>query len=77
MFLKRSTLISDKSKKKINKHSWTYTFLYWNCDKPKIIEYKINTNEGFKVAESAAWGNATWDGCNHLMYKGRKKESRG
>ena len=57
-----------------NKFTWTYRFLYWNCDKPKVIEYKICTNEGFQVAESAAWGNATFDGCNHLMYRGRKKK---
>lgn len=56
-----------------NKHTWTYRFLYWNIDKPDIYDYSIDTDQGFQVAESAAWGNCTWDGCNNLKYIGKKK----
>ena len=54
-----------------NKHTWNYRFLYWNSDKPEVNLYTIDTDKGFQVAESAAWGNATWDGCNQLKYLGK------
>jgi hypothetical protein len=56
-----------------NKHTWNYRFLYWNNDKPDVYDYSINTDKGFQVAESAAWGNANWDNCNNLKYIGKKK----
>ena len=56
-----------------NKHTWNYRFLYWNNDKPDVYDYSINTDKGFQVAKSAAWGNATWDGCNNLKYIGKNK----
>jgi len=46
-------------------------FLYWNQDNPEVFEYTIVTREGFQVAESAAWGNCTFDGCNQLKYLGK------
>jgi len=60
-------------KYKRNKYKWEYRFLYWNQDNPEVYEYTIVTREGFEVAESAAWGNCTWDGCNNLKYIGKKK----
>jgi len=56
-----------------NKFTWSYRFLYWNQDIPEVYEYTIDTDKGFQVAESAAWGNATWDGCRNMKYIGRKK----
>jgi len=56
-----------------NKHNWEYRFLYWNQDIPEVYDYTIQTSKGFQVAESAAWGNATWDGCRNMKYIGRKK----
>ena len=56
-----------------NKHTWNYRFLYWNTDIPEVYDYSINTNQGFQVAESAAWGNCTFDGCNNMKYIGKKK----
>ena len=58
-------------KYKRNKYKWEYRFLYWNQNNPEVYDYSINTNQGFQVAESAAWGNATWDGCNQLKYLGK------
>ena len=54
-----------------NKYEWEYRFLYWNQDKPEVFEYTIVTRNGFEVAESAAWGSATFDGCNQLKYLGK------
>ena len=56
-----------------NKNTWNYRFLYWNVDNPEVYDYSINTNQGFQVAESAAWGNCTFDGCNNMKYIGKKK----
>ena len=56
-----------------NKNTWNYRFLYWNQDNPEVYDYSINTNQGFQVAESAAWGNCTFDGCNNMKYIGKKK----
>ena len=56
-----------------NKHTWNYRFLYWNQDNPEVYDYSIHTNQGFQVAESAAWGNCTFDGCNNMKYIGKKK----
>ena len=58
-------------KYKRNKYKWEYRFLYWNQDNPEVFEYTIVTREGFQVAESAAWGNCTFDGCNQLKYLGK------
>jgi len=60
-------------KYKRNKYKWEYRFLYWNQDNPEVYDYSINTNQGFQVAESAAWGNCTFDGCNNMKYIGKKK----
>jgi len=57
-----------------NKFSWTYKFLYWNRNIGEFNLYTITTNQGFQVAESAAWGNATWDGCRTMKYLGKNKE---
>ena len=57
-----------------NKHTWNYRFLYWNQNNPEVYDYSINTNQGFQVAESAAWGNATFDGCRTMKYIGKNKE---
>jgi|TARA_R100001460_G_scaffold32709_1_gene64102 hypothetical protein len=59
--------------KRKNKFVWEYRFLYWTLDKPEINLYTIKTKEGFQVAESAAWGNATFDGCNKMKYIGKTK----
>jgi len=59
--------------KRKNKFVWEYRFLYWTLDKPEINLYTIKTKEGFQVAESAAWGNATFDGCNNMKYIGKTK----
>jgi len=56
-----------------NKHTWNYRFLYWNQDNPEVYDYSFQTNQGFQVAESAAWGNCTFDGCNNMKYIGKKK----
>ena len=56
-----------------NKYTWNYRFLYWNVDNPDVYDYSINTNQGFQVAESAAWGNCTFDGCNKIKYIGKNK----
>lgn len=56
-----------------NKFTWCYRFLYWNSDLPTLNLYTIDTNQGFQVAESAAWANCTFDGCNKIKYIGRKK----
>tara|TARA_R100000005_G_scaffold81007_1_gene48322 strand:+ start:181 stop:381 length:201 start_codon:yes stop_codon:yes gene_type:complete len=56
-----------------NKHTWNYRFLYWNVDNPEVYDYSINTDQGFQVAESAARGNCTFDGCNNMKYIGKKK----
>ena len=56
-----------------NKHIWNYRFLYWNVDNPEVYDYSFKTDKGFQYAESAAWGNCTWDGCNNLKYIGKKK----
>ena len=56
-----------------NKHTWNYRFLYWNTDNYEVYDYSIKTNQGFQVAESAAWGNCTFDGCNNMKYIGKKK----
>ena len=58
-------------KYKRNKYKWEYRFLYWNQDNPEVYEYTIVTREGFEAAESAAWGNATFDGCDQLKYLGK------
>ena len=57
--------------KRKNKYEWEYRFLYWNQDRPEVYDYSIVTREGFQVAESAAWGNCTFDGCNQLKYLGK------
>ena len=59
--------------KRKNKFVWEYRFLYWTLDKPEINLYTIKTKEGYQVAESAAWGNATFDGCNKMKYIGKTK----
>jgi len=59
--------------KRKNKFVWEYRFLYWTLDKPEINLYTIKTKEGYQVAESAAWGNATFDGCNNIKYIGKTK----
>ena len=59
--------------KRKNKFIWEYRFLYWTLDKPEINLYTIKTKEGYQVAESAAWGNATFDGCNNMKYIGKTK----
>ena len=59
--------------KRKNKFVWEYRFLYWTLDKPEINLYTIKTKEGYQVAESAAWGNATFDGCNNMKYIGKTK----
>ncbi len=59
--------------KRNNKFIWEYRFLYWTLDKPEINLYTVKTKEGFQVAESAAWGNATFDGCNNIKYIGKTK----
>jgi len=59
--------------KRKNKFIWEYRFLYWTVNKPEINLYTIKTKEGFQVAESAAWGNATFDGCNNMKYIGKTK----
>ena len=56
-----------------NKHTRNYRFLYWNIDNPEVYDYSFKTDKGFQYAESAAWGNCTWDGCNNLKYIGKKK----
>jgi len=56
-----------------NKHTWNYRFLYWNVDNLEVYDYSFKTDKGFQYAESAAWGNCTWDGCNNLKYIGKKK----
>lgn len=56
-----------------NKFTWTYRFLYWNPDIPKINLYTIDTDQGFQVAESAAWGSATFDNCTKIKYIGKNK----
>jgi len=56
-----------------NKHTWEYRFLYWNQDIPEVYDFTIHTSKGFQVAESAAWGNATFDGCKNMKYIGKKK----
>ena len=56
-----------------NKHTWNYRFLYWNVYNPEVYDYSINTDQGFQVAESAAWGNCTFDGCNNMKYIGKNK----
>ena len=56
-----------------NKHTWSYRFLYWNTDKPEVNLYTIETDKGFQVAESAAWGSATFDGCRNMKYIGKNK----
>ena len=56
-----------------NKFTWTYRFLYWNSDKPEVNLYTIDTDKGFQVAESAAWGNATFDNCKNMKYIGKNK----
>ena len=56
-----------------NKHTWNYRFLYWNTDKPEVNLYTIETDKGFQVAESAAWGSATFDGCRNMKYIGKNK----
>ena len=56
-----------------NKFTWSYRFLYWNTDKPQINLYTIDTDQGFQVAESAAWGSATFDGCRNMKYIGKNK----
>ena len=56
-----------------NKHTWSYRFLYWNTDKPEVNFYTIDTDKGFQVAESAAWGAATFDGCRNMKYIGKNK----
>jgi len=56
-----------------NKFTWAYKFLYWNSDQNIVYLYTIETKEGFQVAESAAWGNATFDGCNNMKYIGKNK----
>ena len=35
--------------------------------------YQIKTDKGFQVAESAAWGSATFDGCRNMKYIGKNK----
>jgi len=59
--------------KRKNKYKWEYRFLYWNIQKPEINLYIYITDEGFQVAESAAWGNATWDNCKNMKYIGKTK----
>ena len=56
-----------------NKFIWSYRFLYWNTDKPEVNLYTIETDKGFQVAESAAWGSATFDGCRNMKYIGKNK----
>ena len=56
-----------------NKFIWSYRFLYWNVDRPEINLYTIETDQGFQVAESAAWGSATFDGCRNMKYIGKNK----
>ena len=56
---------------KRNKYEWEYRFLYWNQDNPEVFEYTTVTRGGYQVAESAAWGNATFDGCDQLKYLGK------
>ena len=56
-----------------NKFIWSYRFLYWNVDRAEINLYTIETDQGFQVAESAAWGSATFDGCRNMKYIGKNK----
>ena len=58
--------------KRKNKNEWWYKFLF--IDKSgEVSMYQIKTNQGFQVAESAAWGNATWDGYIDMKYLGKNK----
>ena len=59
--------------KRKNKFNWSYKFLYWNGDENVVNLFTIETDEGFQVAESVAWGNATFDGCNKMKYIGKNK----
>ena len=38
-----------------------------------VYLYRIETKDVFQVAESAAWGNATYDACNYVKYIGKNK----
>jgi len=55
------------------KNTWAYKFLYWNSNNSKLFFYTIETDQGFQVAESVAWGNCTFDGCNKIKYIGKNK----
>ena len=56
-----------------NKYEWWYKFLF--IDKSgEVSMYQIKTNQGFQVAESAAWANATWDNYIDIHYIGKNKE---
>ncbi len=59
--------------KRKNKFNWAYKFLYCNGEENIVHLYTIETKEGFQVAESAAWGNATFDGCTNMEYIGKNK----
>ena len=59
--------------KRKNKFNWSYKFLYWNNEENVVNLFTIETDEGFQVAESVAWGNATFDGCNFMEYIGKNK----
>jgi hypothetical protein len=57
---------------RLNKNEWWYKFLF--IDKSGEVDmYQIKTNFGFQYAESAAWGNCTFNGCNNMKYIGKKK----
>ena len=57
-----------------NKFTWIYRFMYWNRNIGRLYLYTISTDKGLQVAESAAWGNAQFDGCTNMKYLGRNKE---
>lgn len=59
--------ITDYSIK--NKYKWAYVFLLTNHKHGENDLYQqINTDKGYQVAESAAWGRATWDGYQDMKY---------
>ena len=59
--------------KRKNKFNWAYKFLYWDGEENLVHLFTIETKEGFQVAESVAWGNATFDGCTNMEYLGKNK----
>jgi len=52
-----------------NKYKWAYVFLLTNHKNGENDLYQqINTAQGYQVAESSAWGRATFDGYQDMKY---------